>query len=269
MADDAAGAVRRTPRLGPLTVPTGTPETAAPVAPGATNTATPVSQDTGTGTDDLSPEITEALAQVRHTAETFRSENPGLSASLRRYADDFERRSLGDDVDRVVAEYAALPECTACGGTGKDDHATVFETPLAVHFAGPPCVIAGRRRQLCMWCGHVLVDTPIDEHGHPAVTWPQGTLVRVEDGVGSVEPYEPGTELPAGCCALPDDEDPAQSDDTLTPVRGAGCYPPVDGWDGVSITAETAEDQAHDEADGRAEQQPAYESWPDEDGDHG
>jgi hypothetical protein len=113
--------------------------------------------------------------------------------------------TLGDDVDRVVAEYAALPDCEACGGSGKDDHATVFEAPLAVHFAGPPVKAERRLRQLCMWCGHVLIDVTLTRDTE-APRWPAGALVRVEDGLATVVPHEPGTELPPGCCALPDDQ---------------------------------------------------------------
>jgi len=101
--------------------------------------------------------------------------------------------------------YAALPECQACDGTGKDLHESPFDEPLAIHFAGPPVEIPGRRRQLCMWCGHVLRDGP--RVGSNAVPpWPTGALLRIEDGVGTVVPHEIGDELPAGCCARTDPE---------------------------------------------------------------
>lgn len=189
MADDVTGAVRRTPRPGPSTGDHQTPETAAPGAPGATNTATPVSPDAGTATEALSPEAAEALAALR--------------------------AKLAEDPDSVLfpgpecdpEAYAALPPCTACEGGGQDTHGTIWEAPLAVHFAGPPCEVAGRRRQLCMWCGHVLIDVQLVD-GEKLARWPEGALIHVEDGVGSVWPYEPGDDLPVGCCALPDDDGP-------------------------------------------------------------
>ncbi|EOD66873.1 hypothetical protein [Amycolatopsis vancoresmycina] len=154
------------------------------------------------------------------------------------------------DVDQVVAEYGALPECTACGGSGKDDHATAFEAPLAVHFAGPPVEIAGRRRQLCMWCGHVLRDIDLAEGPvAPWVdVWPVGKLVRLEDGVGSVLDQEPGAELPPGCCALPDDE--------------PGEEPPAQAADQPEDLGETGPDEAQETraaADWPAE--PADQRW--------
>lgn len=159
--------------------------------------------------------------------------------------------------------YAALPPCTACEGGGQDTHGTVFEAPLAVHFAGPPVEIAGRRRQLCMWCGHVLIDVALTRDAEPP-EWPIGVLIKVEDGLSTVVPHEPGDALPPGCCALPDDEgvDPVdgypvdlcgkhagtcsnrcllraghdgECDDD-PPKPGPGCYPPVDGWDGIAIS---------------------------------
>lgn len=183
--------------------------------------ATPVSQDAGDGSDDLrrifrcarcgadrwvgwraGPEREGWPRKAQCVPCGHVQELPPLpptTLSLEAAA------NLGTDVDRVVAEFAALPECTACGGTGKDDHGTVFEEPLAVHFAGPPCEIVGRRRQLCMWCGHVLRDSP--RAGENAMQpWPVGALVRIEDGIGTLAPHEPGDELPPGCCALPDDE---------------------------------------------------------------
>lgn len=186
MADDV---VRRTPRPYPRTEDHHTPETAAQLPAGATNAATPVSRDAETGTGDL------RVYEVTLT--------PDIPVTGGRIL----RASLEDDVDRVVAEHAALPECTACGGTGKDDHATVFEAPLAVHFAGPPVEIVGRRRQLCMWCGHVLHDSPrVGPNALPP--WPVGRLVRVEDGIGTVVAHELGDPLPPGCCALPDEGEP-------------------------------------------------------------
>lgn len=187
MADDAAGAVRRTPRPHPAD-DHQTPETGAPVAPGATNPATPVSQDAGTGTGPLSPEAAEALAALR---AKLAEGGPVVFA--------------GPECD--MEAYAALPPCTACEGGGQDTHGTVFEAPLAVHFAGPAVEIADRRRQLCMWCGHVLRDSPRQGAG-TLQPWTVGVLVRIEDGVSTVVPHEPGAELPPGCCALPDDEEP-------------------------------------------------------------
>lgn len=44
--------------------------------------------------------------------------------------------------------------------------------------------------------------------------------------------------------------------DSAPPAPGPGCYPPVDGWDGVAITGD--EDQAHAPED-RAEQEAAVD----------
>jgi len=192
VADDAAGAVRRTPRPTPHPRPADdhqTPETGAPVAPGATNPATPVSPDAGTATGDLSAS----------TPGAFCVDGCPCGATGEAAA------ACALDTATDVEAYAALPECTACEGTGKDDHATVFEAPLAVHFAGPPIKAEGRCRQLCMWCGHVLIDVELTRDTKPP-EWPVSALIKVEDGVATVVPHEPGAELPPGCCALPDDQ---------------------------------------------------------------
>ena len=234
VADDVAGAVRRTPRPYPSTGDHQTPETAAPVAPGATNPATPVSPDAGTGTGDLRA----SLMELFRGADTARWGGPqvtfeGMDVPYDHFADallaagwraplpDHEaalgelRRKLAEEPDSVLfpgadedmEAYAALPECTACGGTGKDDHGTVFEAPLAVHFAGPPVKAERRVRQLCMWCGHVLIDVALTRDTAPP-EWPVSALIKVEDGVATVVPHEPGGELPPGCCALPDEGEP-------------------------------------------------------------
>lgn len=224
MADDVVGAVRRTPRPTPRGDDHQTPETAAQDRPGATNPATPVSPDAGTATGELSPEDPAGLAELRAkltqapTPDTFCVDGCPCGQTGETAA------ACALDTATDVEAYAALPECPACEGTGKDNHGTVFEAPLAVHFAAPPITIGGHKRQLCMWCGHVLIDSP---HGD-GPEWLTGDLVHVEDGVGSVWPYKPGDPLPAGCCALPDE----------TPAPGPGCYPPVDGWDGTSIAAD-------------------------------
>lgn len=177
MADDAAAAVRRTPRPNPRADDHQTPETGAPVAPGATNPAAPVSPDA----ENVSGELSASPYACLMTTDT-------------------------DD-----QAFAELPDCLACEGTGKDQHGSPFEQPLAIHIAAPPCTIDGRRRQLCAWCGHVLIDTRNIGGPDHVPAWPDGHLIRIEDGIGSVEPYEHGNELPPGCCALPDDED--QADD--------------------------------------------------------
>lgn len=111
------------------------------------------------------------------------------------------------DTSNDMQAFLELPDCEACGGTGKDTHASPFEAPLAVHFAGPPVKAEGRQRQLCMWCGHVLSDLPSRKGGTPPPSFNAGTLVRVEDGLATEQPYD-GGELPPGCCALPDDDEP-------------------------------------------------------------
>lgn len=210
MADDVTGAVRRTPRPHPAD-DHQTPETGAPVAPGATNPATPVSRDAGTGTGPLSPEAAEALAALR---AKLAEGGPVVFA--------------GPECDPEA--YAALPPCTACEGGGQDTHGTAFEAPLAVHFAGPPVRAEGRQRQLCMWCGHVLIDVALTRDTEPP-EWPVSALIKVEDGVATVLPHEPGAELPPGCCALPDDEPdfpPPVVDVHLPPMPGedqAGAEP--------------------------------------------
>lgn len=201
MADDL-GAVRRTPR------PTGdrqTPETVAQLPRGATNAPTPVSTDTGNATDDLSPEVEAALIEqhgpeIAAIADAFHELRGKLHATA----------VLGHlhTTDNDMQAFLELPDCQACGGTGKDDHGTPFEAPLAVHFAGPPVRAEGRRRQLCMWCGHVLVDVPAEAPLAPHLPWPAGSVVQIEDGYASQLPYPEGDALPPGCCALPDDGEP-------------------------------------------------------------
>lgn len=192
MADEL-GAVRRTAR------PTGdhqTPETVAQPGAGTTQTGRSVSEDAGNGTDDLRAEVSdiaEALANLRGRMMA--------TAAIG-----------GPDVtDDALEAFAALPECEACGGTGKDDHGTPFEAPLAVHFAGPPVKAEGRRRQLCMWCGHVIADLPSRKGDTLPPPWADGSLVRIEDGEAFATPYTEGDELPPGCCALPDDLGEKQS----------------------------------------------------------
>jgi hypothetical protein len=109
--------------------------------------------------------------------------------------------------DNDAENFLELPDCTACEGTGKDDHGTPFEAPLAVHFVGPYVTIGGRRRQLCAWCGHVLLDVQLAP-GQEHEPWFDVKLVRVEDGTTTRQPYTYGDPLPPGCCALPDDGEP-------------------------------------------------------------
>lgn len=255
MTDDVAGAVRRTQRPTPDPRPTGdhqTLETVAQPGAGTTNAPTPVSADAGNGTDDLSPEVAaalverhgpelEALAEVaRHGLDELRDELAGTFEGVPGSVVFGHVHTTDDDMQAFVE----LPDCTACGGTGKDDHGTPFEAPLAVHFAGMPVKAEGRRRQLCMWCGHVLSDVPSRKGELLPPAWLVGTLVRVEDGVATEVDYEPAGELPPGCCALPDDGEPA----CICSVESTRCPDcrdedqadddePVDGWDGVAIPA--------------------------------
>jgi hypothetical protein len=150
-----------------------------------------VSPDAHDGSGQLRPEAAEALAALRaKLAETPYTLRIG------------HVHTVNDDMQA----FLELPDCEACGGTGKDDHASPFEAPLAVHFAGMPVKAEGRRRQLCMWCGHILSDIPSRKGESLPPAWLVGTLVRVEDGIAAEVDYEPGGELPPGCCALPDDE---------------------------------------------------------------
>lgn len=288
MADDVAGAVRRTPRPTPRADDHQTPETGTQPGAGTTNAPTPVSTDAGNATGDL-----RASAPGAFCVDGCPCGQTGSAAA-----------ACALDTATDVEAYAALPECTACEGTGKDDHGSPFEQPLAVHIAAPPVEIAGRRRQLCMWCGHVLRDVALSES--PAPPWPTGEMIRVEDGLGTVVPYLPCDTLPPGCCALPDDEqytrtassgptaqgipDEIEStvdDCTCSPDRcdrlnvngqcqhcarlgpGQGGCPAANGrsW---TLGDHPAED-APDEADGRAEQQLTDEdhqdlddTWPSE-----
>lgn len=274
MADEP-DAVHRTPR------PTGdhqTPETAPQGRTGTTITPSPVSGDQPGLREDVSGEL-RASAPGAFCVDGCPCGQASEAAA-----------ACALDTATDVEAYAALPECTACGGTGKDTNGSPFETPLAVHFAGPPVKAEGRQRQLCMWCGHVLSDLP-SRKGETAPSWPAGALVRIEDGLDSVVPYE-GGELPPGCCALPDDEgvdpvdgyatdlcgkhtgtcsnrcllpaDHAGECDDDPPKPGPGCYPPVDGWDGASIAADDGPDEAQET---RAADWPAHDVREPEDGD--
>lgn len=245
MADDVAGAVRRTSRPTPYPRPSGdhqTPETAPQVPAGATNTATPVSQDPGTGTGQMGDEIAEWIGGSRA------------------------------DVDQVVAEYAALPDCTACGGSGKDDHASAFEAPLAVHFAGPPVKAERRIRQLCMWCGHVLIDNVLIKGGAPVKVWDEAAFIKIEDGLATEVHIEPGAELPPGCCALPDD-DYDRADDGLCEKCVA---PAVNDSEGLGLCRQhltehyaaeadaerRADDEPDDDGPDEAQETRAAADWP-------
>lgn len=135
--------------------------------------------------------------------------------------------------------YAALPECTACEGTGRDDHGTAFEAPLAVHFAAPHVEIGGRCRQLCLWCGHVLLDVPDVAVLLPGEPYPAGALLRIEDGLATVVAYSEGEELPPGCCALPDEGEPV----CICAVDGHPCPDCRDDED-------QADDEPEDELEG-------------------
>lgn len=189
----------------------------------------------------LSPEAAAALAALRAKL----TETP-----------DTLRIGHVHDTSNDMQAFLELPDCEACAGTGKDDHGSPFEAPLAVHFAGPPVEIVGRRRQLCMWCGHVLSDVPLKD---AAPAWAAGEMIRVEDGLSTVVPYLPCDTLPPGCCALPDDEDITDLDpiarDLLDdePAPGPACYPPVDGWDGTSIA---------DDEPSQAQETRAAADWP-------
>lgn len=78
-----------------------------------------------------------------------------------------------------------------------------------VHIAGLGLVIGGRfARQLCAWCGEVLVDEDASRMASPDPTprepcWPINSLIQIEKGAG-VTGYTllPETdELPTDCCA--------------------------------------------------------------------
>ena len=277
MAEDAAGAVRRTPNP-PRGGDHQTLETGASVAPGATNPATPVSLDAGNATGDLrvfevtltedipvtggrilSGPWTDPVGTVREHDDgstavkvamgndtgkgqhvwcemtpdlavrwlahdevaEWATEREARLAALRALvaADPGALFQVGHvhDTSNDMQAFLELPDCEACEGTGKDQHGSPFEAPLAVHFAGPPCEVAGRRRQLCMWCGHVLLDVQLVD-GEITPHWLEGALIRIEDGIGRLEPYEYGGELPPGCCALPDDEDQAPAEPPVAPA---------------------------------------------------
>lgn len=226
MADDL-GAVRRTPRPTPHPRSTGdrqAPETVA--QPGREAT-----QIRSEGKDADPPLSTrERLAELiaatdRHmTPEDFAEPRLAarahataiLAAGWRAPRPDHDAalaelgRKLAEEPDSILfagpqcdmEAYAALPPCTACEGGGQDTHGTPFEAPLAVHFAGPPVTIAGTLRQLCMWCGHVLLDVRlVTRAGDEPTAWPSGEMIRIEDGIGSVVPYVRCDTLPPGCCA--------------------------------------------------------------------
>jgi len=215
VADDVTGAVRRTPNP-PSTGDHQTPETSASVAPGATNPGAPVSPDAENISGELSPEVAAALVE-RHgpEIEALAATAQQVFATLgARLAETPKTLRIGHvhDTSNDMQAFLELPDCLACEGTGKDTNGSPFEAPLAVHFAAPCVTVHGRRRQLCLWCGHVLMDDdltrPTVEDDEPIfqAPWPDGALVKVEDGYASQVPYRDGDELPPGCCALPDDE---------------------------------------------------------------
>jgi hypothetical protein len=141
-----------------------------------------------------------------------------------------------------------------------------------------------------MWCGHVLLDlAPGWANAGP---WPTGALIRIEDGLALAVPHTPGEYLPPGCCALPDDDDEplpcicepgwCGGDDApgdpcehcansgielpcaiaiSEPAPGPGCYPPVDGWDGTSITADTT-GEIDESGPDEAQESRAAADWP-------
>lgn len=173
MADEL-GAVRRTAR------PTGdrqTPETAAQESAGTTQIL-PEGKET-----DPPLSTRERLAEL-------------IAATDRHMAPE----------DFAEPRLAARAHATAILAAGWRPPRP-FEAPLAVHFAGPYVTIGGRRRQLCAWCGHVLLDVQLAP-GQEHEPWFDVKLVRVEDGTTTRQPYTYGDPLPPGCCALPNDELP-------------------------------------------------------------
>lgn len=80
--------------------------------------------------------------------------------------------------------------------------------PQVTHVAAQTITIDGRYlRQLCAWCGEVLIDydlanvamvvTPDDPNPTPA-TWPTGNLVRVDGNVSTT--LDENEQLPDDFC---------------------------------------------------------------------
>ncbi len=80
---------------------------------------------------------------------------------------------------------------------------------MTTHIAGLGLVIGGRfARQLCAWCGEVLVDEDAERMASPDPgprdpCWPINALIRVEkgDGVTGFVRLPETNELPVDCCA--------------------------------------------------------------------
>jgi hypothetical protein len=76
------------------------------------------------------------------------------------------------------------------------------------HIAGSEVQVGCHLRQLCAWCGAVLVDydlaciaVPEGQDPRPA-TWAQGDLVRRDGCAWFVVEHEDGADLPADSCAV-------------------------------------------------------------------
>lgn len=79
-----------------------------------------------------------------------------------------------------------------------------------IHIAGPDLRVGSKLRQLCAWCGHVLIDMDLDciavspnADGSPGSgpgTWAVFALVAV-DGNAALVVADDGGPLPLRCCA--------------------------------------------------------------------
>lgn len=98
-----------------------------------------------------------------------------------------------------------------------------------IHLAGHPVQVGPRQRQLCAWCGFVLLEydltliavpnKPDGSPGDPPRPFEQGVLVQVRSNFQMVVPHKDGDPLPSPNCVFEDEPVPEKQKPALRLVR--------------------------------------------------
>lgn len=84
---------------------------------------------------------------------------------------------------------------------------TAMNSGVVIHIAGSRMQQGLRLRQVCSWCGLILVDenygstAQLAEHaGQPIPSWPESGLVAVDGGASWTVDLSPDDEMPPNSC---------------------------------------------------------------------
>lgn len=76
-----------------------------------------------------------------------------------------------------------------------------------VHIVGPGHIVGPVHRQICAWCGFVLINEDArlvaSSDGRGPMFWPENKLITVTAFGMSVIDQGPDSEVPPNCCAAP------------------------------------------------------------------